>query len=93
MRAIVPSDRWPCYRARSAIAHRGEPFMTVARVLRGTALAAIALAASALTQRAHAQQTGTVRGTVTDWLRPAASRARRSPLPGPPAAVDMINSI
>ena len=40
--------------------------MIVARVLRGTALAAIALAASALTQRAHAQQTGTVRGTVTD---------------------------
>ena len=40
--------------------------MTVARVLRGTALAAITLVASALTQRAHAQQTGIVRGTVTD---------------------------
>src|SRR5678815_6097419 len=44
----------------------GGPFMHVARVLHRAALVAIALAASAITQHAHAQQTGIVRGTVTD---------------------------
>jgi TonB-linked SusC/RagA family outer membrane protein len=40
--------------------------MHVARVLHRAALVAIALAASAITQQAHSQQTGIDRGTVTD---------------------------